>query len=356
MIVFLNKKRRWKDNMGQYHKFMNFDKKEILEPPSFRKLMEWSYQENEYMLHLENLLKTSWKGDRVLVIGDYVNEYYDGEYSSEVLNNIREENKEYNIENIYHYPYKEIRCSSFYANRLPSRYIYNTETKEYIDIKKQPLQWIGYDENLNLIVGRKIHPLSLVLSCSNGAGGGDYYSKNDYMIGCWINNSNKIILSENILDGDYKELNLIFNEFAPKENNTELLIDFISKNFKLDDLKKVEKLKFASSFFLTEEEKNNIIEQSIQRIKNPEKIIENDLEIEKQKGEYNLNKQLDKKIERLEILKAKELEKIKGINVVISGLDKKLKVLYDFKKQQEKIYQMQQELDTKIMGQNDDNK
>ena len=244
--------------MGQYHKFMNFDKKEILEPPSFRKLMEWSYQENEYMLHLENLLKTSWKGDRVLVIGDYVNEYYDGEYSSE-----------------------EIRCSSFYANRLPSRYIYNTETKEYIDIKKQPLQWIGYDENLNLIVGRKIHPLSLVLSCSNGAGGGDYYSKNDYMIGCWINNSNKIILSKNILDGDYKELTLIFNEFAPKENNTELLIDFISKKFKLEDLKKVEKLKFASSFFLTEEEKNNIIEQSLQKIKNPEKIIENDLEIEK---------------------------------------------------------------------------
>ena len=76
--------------MGQYHKFMNFDKKEILEPPSFRKLMEWSYQENEYMLHLENLLKTSWKGDRVLVIGDYVNEYYDGEYSSEVLNKIRD--------------------------------------------------------------------------------------------------------------------------------------------------------------------------------------------------------------------------------------------------------------------------
>lgn len=64
-----------------------------------------------------------------------------------------------------------------------------------------------------------------------------------------------------------------------------------------------------------------------------------------------MNKQLDKKIERLEILKAKELEKIKGINVVISDLDKKLKVLYDFKKQQEKIYQMQQELDSKIMEQ-----
>ena len=55
----------------------------------------------------------------------------------------------------------------------------------------------------------------------------------------------------------------------------------MSNFFKLDDLKKVEQLKFAPSFFLTEKEKSNIIEQSIQNIKNPEKIIENDLEIEK---------------------------------------------------------------------------
>ena len=43
--------------MGQYHKFMNFDKKEILNPPGLLKLMEWSYQQNEYMLQIENLLK-----------------------------------------------------------------------------------------------------------------------------------------------------------------------------------------------------------------------------------------------------------------------------------------------------------
>ena len=63
--------------MGQYHKFMNFDKKEILNPPGLLKLMEWSYQQNEYMLQIENLLKTSWKGDRVLVIGDYADDFYD---------------------------------------------------------------------------------------------------------------------------------------------------------------------------------------------------------------------------------------------------------------------------------------
>ncbi|MBQ6324318.1 MAG: hypothetical protein IJI22_05760 [Bacilli bacterium] len=68
------------------------------------------------------------------------------------------------------------------------------------------------------------------------------------------------------------------------------------------------------------------------------------------KGEYKLNKALEKKIEKLEGLKKKELEKIDAINVVISDYDKQLKVLYDYKKQQEKIYQMQQDLDTKILG------
>jgi len=64
-----------------------------------------------------------------------------------------------------------------------------------------------------------------------------------------------------------------------------------------------------------------------------------------------MNKQLDKKIERLEQLKNKELEKIVAINQVVSEYDKQLKILNDYKKQQEKIYQMQQELDLKIKEQ-----
>ncbi len=70
------------------------------------------------------------------------------------------------------------------------------------------------------------------------------------------------------------------------------------------------------------------------------------------KGEYILNKTLEKKIEKLEGLKRKELEKIDAINMIISDYDKQLKLLYDYKKQQEKIYQMQQVLDTKILGDN----
>lgn len=64
-----------------------------------------------------------------------------------------------------------------------------------------------------------------------------------------------------------------------------------------------------------------------------------------------MNKQLEKKIERLEVLKNKEVDKIKAINEIVENYEKQLKVLYDYKKQQEKIYQMQQELDAKILDQ-----
>ena len=63
------------------------------------------------------------------------------------------------------------------------------------------------------------------------------------------------------------------------------------------------------------------------------------------------NKALEKKIERLEQLRNKELEKITAINQVVSEYDKQLKVLYDFRKEQDKIYQRQQELDLKIKEQ-----
>lgn len=64
-----------------------------------------------------------------------------------------------------------------------------------------------------------------------------------------------------------------------------------------------------------------------------------------------MNKQLQTKINKLESLKSKEIEKRNKINDVINDMDKQLKVLYDYQKQQEKIYQLQQELDGKIKEQ-----
>lgn len=64
-----------------------------------------------------------------------------------------------------------------------------------------------------------------------------------------------------------------------------------------------------------------------------------------------MNKQLQMKISKLENQKDKEVEKKNKINDIINDLDKQLKVLYDYQKQQERIYQMQQELDSKIKEQ-----
>ena len=64
-----------------------------------------------------------------------------------------------------------------------------------------------------------------------------------------------------------------------------------------------------------------------------------------------MNKQLQAKTNKLESLKSREIEKRDKINDVINDMYKQLKVLYDYQKQQEKIYQLQQELDGKIKEQ-----
>ena len=109
--------------MGQYHQFMNFDKKEVYSPKFLRKLTEWSYQRNDYMLEVEELLKTSWKGDRVFVVGDYVSDFYDNSEHSDILLQIRKENPNYRNRSIYDYPYKEVEVNT--NHKIPYRYIYN---------------------------------------------------------------------------------------------------------------------------------------------------------------------------------------------------------------------------------------
>ena len=49
-----------------------------------------------------------------------------------------------------------------------------------------------------------------------------------------------------------------------------------------------------------------------------------------------MNKQLDKKIERIAALKAKEKEKIAAINKVVEDYDAQLKILYDIKSSKKK--------------------
>ncbi len=61
-----------------------------------------------------------------------------------------------------------------------------------------------------------------------------------------------------------------------------------------------------------------------------------------------MNNKLEKRIAKLELQKSKELDKISFINENIAEIEEQLKPLYDYKKQQEKIVKMQQELEMKI--------
>ena len=61
-----------------------------------------------------------------------------------------------------------------------------------------------------------------------------------------------------------------------------------------------------------------------------------------------MNNKLEKRIAKLELQKSKELDKISLINENIAEIEEQLKPLYDYKKQQEKIAKMQQELEMKI--------
>ena len=245
--------------MGQYFKFFNFDKKERLSPSDYnnlRKVMEHSYQGNYFMCAAEKLMKTSWKGDRVLYIGDYVNEYYDNPEHKETLAKLV---KETNADNLYHVDFKAKKIKLNKGDLLPTRYLYNHDTKEYIDLKKQPIQWSGFDQDDRCIYGTKIHPLSILLCASNGAGG-SYYGKNMEYVGKWVNSLGNIELSHKQLDNNYTELNVVFDANETEKSNVEILKETIEKHIKNNEIKNIKEIRFYEDLFLEESEKQELID------------------------------------------------------------------------------------------------
>lgn len=263
--------------MGQYHKFINFDKKQICEPSFPKKLMEWSYQGNRYLNAIGVLLTNEWKGDRVLCVGDYVDEFYDDPQFKRLFDEIINENKDQEEYNIYDYKFEEIRKNS--SPRLFPRYIYNHKSKEYIDLKRQPIQWCYYDEKNNLVGGVKINPLSLLLSCSNGAGGGDYYSINMDKVGMWTGESSFLELSNKKIDNNYKELDFIFNERNIIESDAEILSGFIIDKYNKNEISDMSKIKFDKQLFLTQNEKNYIFDLAISKFNSLEQDKKSNLEL-----------------------------------------------------------------------------
>ena len=210
--------------MGQYYKLINIDKKEYIDPGDFGqglKLMEHSYTDNEYTNALLYLLKDRWKGDRVYEVGDYAVADDEDEPFYATLLTVQEE---FNIKpdldescTLYAYATKhfknisgQIKSKSKHVKRL--RYIYNTETCEYIDLQDGPIQWVYYDFETDKLYTARIFPLTLLLAMGNKRGGGDYYSKaSDDLVGSWCASAQYLEI-DSVLRADYVPFSPDFTE------------------------------------------------------------------------------------------------------------------------------------------------
>lgn len=212
--------------MGQYYKIINVDKKEYLDPSDFGegfKLLEFAYMRTDIVSALTSLLATRWKGDRVYVVGDYAEpdeatpEYL--EPITQVLNELKEAEPALKPEqSLYDYCIENFKnvsncidCESK-VDFSTLRYIINTATREYVDLKQCPISDIYYDFKKDTFYCWSISPLILLITMGNGLGGGDYRNKdNDYLVGYWCKYSSSIQISDSY-PSDYEELIPDFSE------------------------------------------------------------------------------------------------------------------------------------------------
>lgn len=199
--------------MGQYYDVINLDKRECLELTddksdlSCQKL--WDYDRAYwYEYAIQNLLVSRWKGDNVILLGDYANEDYENGWdrnspeffpvTSYFL--IQRIKREYNLDNI-----EDDVCEWPVINYDYSdhgyRYVYNHLAKQYLDYE-------------HIFEYAREHgsfaycPLVLLLAVGNGCGMGGYNHANKEFVGSWAMSSRYIEMSKIPLNlKEYKEFN-----------------------------------------------------------------------------------------------------------------------------------------------------
>lgn len=239
--------------MGQYYKYFNLDKKVCLSPSGGLKLTEHSWMGNNEVLALLQLVKTEWKNDRIIQLGDYADseEHY-SKMLQEILkvpSNLYESNlydskeykemsfEEYYDKNKLRYISKNVEMGNSSTDykwtkhifkplgtdgeQLPLsdfRYLYNAARKEWVDSFKIPPSHVWNDTENKAISFEKLDAYSLLVAIGNGLGGGDYKGPDDDMIGLWATTSNSIVISslgpKEVLDdvSKYTEITPMFSD------------------------------------------------------------------------------------------------------------------------------------------------
>lgn len=167
--------------MGQYYVHANIDRQELYSPDGI-KLMEHSWVGGRSTQRLYELLRTDWKGDRVVVVGDYFE---------------AKENKSIGLDlskRIYEMDWKEPKIKNPDENAMDVKkweaeqqigFYVNYDKQEAIDLSNLPTEKPEYAKHWD---GLWItSPLTLMVACGNGRGGGDFYegSKGYEFVGTW---------------------------------------------------------------------------------------------------------------------------------------------------------------------------
>jgi len=223
--------------MGQYYRIINIDKKEFLTSWTYdcgAKLMEHSYmgddgKGNNFSGAFIQLLMDDWKGDSVVLCGDYADEWYmtknfpelwellveknpwlrkrreyDGNYYDRALYDCGDEEFGFG-EDI---GYKELTGIE-QTDKCP-RYALNFDKHECVDLYNPSLKaWDYTDEETGETRTILIFALNLLLALGNGLGGGDYHGEDEQLVGHWAGDS--ISLDDEIPEG-FSELSVSFTE------------------------------------------------------------------------------------------------------------------------------------------------
>ena len=223
--------------MGQYYKIINTTKKEVLVPWSYdcgAKLMEHSYMGDDGKGNILTgafiqLLTNEWKGDCVVLCGDYADEEYMTNNFPELWKDLVEQNPwlrkrreydgKYYDRSLYECDDEEYYLSDntgytdLYdikqTDKCP-RYALNFDKHEYVDLYNPSLKaWDYTDEETGEKRTVLIFALNLLLAVGNGLGGGDYSGEDEQLVGHWAGDS--IGLEDEIPDG-FTELSVGFTE------------------------------------------------------------------------------------------------------------------------------------------------
>ena len=198
--------------MGQYYDVINLDKREKLKLTddeidiSCSKLQEY-IMASWYEFAIQNLLVGRWKGDNVILLGDYANKdfercerYYPEFFPVTTYYLIQRIKQEYDLDSmendIYDWPVIDYDSSSH-----GYRYVYNHLAKQFLD----------YDHIFEYACEHDsfaYYPLILLLAVGNGCGMGDYTYANQELVGSWAMSSRYIEMSKTPLNlKEYKEFN-----------------------------------------------------------------------------------------------------------------------------------------------------